>query len=104
MSVATASRYRREAVDLLAVLLAWPRPGRVRSDAACAAPGGASPLPASSGDTTRYRLHRGGDRRLHRALHTVAPGRVGHDPHTRDHVTGRTAGGQGRSAATRNRS
>src|SRR5207245_5905585 len=29
------------------------------------------PIPASSGQTIRYRLDRGGDRQLNRALHTV---------------------------------
>ncbi|GAA1613778.1 IS110 family transposase [Actinoplanes couchii] len=62
------------------VLLAWSHPGRIRSEAAFAALAGASPLPASSGNTTRYRLNRGGDRRLNRALYTVALVRMGHDP------------------------
>lgn len=82
------------AVVAATVLLAWSHPGRVRSEAAFAALAGASPLPASSGNTTRYRLNRGGDRRLNRALYTVALVRMGHDPRTRDYVTRRTREGR----------
>ncbi|WSG09845.1 IS110 family transposase [Micromonospora sp. NBC_01739] len=82
------------AVVATTVLLAWSHPGRVRSEAAFAALAGASPLPASSGNTTRYRLNRGGDRRLNRALYTVALVRMGHDPRTRDYVTRRTREGR----------
>ena len=49
------------------VLQAWSHAGRVRSEAACASLGGVAPLPASSGNTRRHRLNRGGDRRLNRA-------------------------------------
>ena len=82
------------AVVAATVLLAWSHPGRIRSEAAFAALAGASPLPASSGNTTRYRLNRGGDRRLNRALYTVALVRMGHDARTRDYVTRRTAEGR----------
>jgi transposase len=82
------------AVVAATVLLAWSHPGRIRSEAAFAALAGASPLPASSGNTTRYRLNRGGDRRLNRALYTVALVRMGHDPRTRDYVTRRTREGR----------
>ena len=53
------------------VLTAWSHPGRVRSEAAFAALAGTCPIPASSGNTLRHRLNRGGDRRLNRALTTV---------------------------------
>ena len=33
---------------------------------------GVAPIPASSGQTTRHRLNRGGNRRLNASLHTVA--------------------------------
>jgi transposase len=81
--------------------LAWSHPGRVRSEAALAALAGPSPLPASSGNTTRHRLNRGGDRRLNRALYTVALVRMGHDPHTRDYVTRRTTEGRTKPEITR---
>jgi transposase len=48
------------------VLGAWSHPGRCRSDAAFAMLGGAAPIPASSGQTVRYRLNRSGDRQLNR--------------------------------------
>src|SRR5690349_23726787 len=59
------------AVTVATVLTAWSHPGRVRSEAAFAALAGVNPLPASSGNTVRHRLNRGGDRRLNRALHTI---------------------------------
>ena len=37
-----------------------------------AALAGARPIPASSGRVVRHRLNRGGDRKLNRALHTIA--------------------------------
>jgi transposase len=37
-----------------------------------AAANGSAPIPASSGRTSRYRLNRGGNRQLNRALHTIA--------------------------------
>jgi transposase len=46
--------------------------GRFSSAAAFASYCGAAPIPASSGTIIRHRLHRGGNRQLNRALHTVA--------------------------------
>ena len=54
------------------ILIAWSHRGRFRSEAAFAMLAGASPIPASSGQTIRHRLNRGGDRQLNRALHTIA--------------------------------
>ncbi len=45
---------------------------RFRSQAAFAAVSGTAPIPASSGQTQRYRLNRGGNRQLNRALHFMA--------------------------------
>jgi transposase len=78
------------------VLQAWSHPGRVHSEAAFAALGGVSPLPASSGNTHRHRLNRGGDRRRNRAIYTVALTRLGHDPRTREYLARRTAEGRTR--------
>lgn len=75
------------------VLQAWSHPGRVRSEAAFASLAGVAPLPASSGNSRRHRLNRGGDRRLNRALYTIALTRLGHDPRTRDYQARRTAQG-----------
>lgn len=53
-------------------LMAWSHHGRIRSEAAFAALAGVNPIPASSGNTVRHRLNRGGDRRLNQALHSGA--------------------------------
>jgi transposase len=58
-------------------------------------------VPASSGKTTRYRLSRGGDRQLNRALHTVVLHRRQHDPTTREYIAKRVAEGKSRREATR---
>lgn len=76
------------------VLIAWSHPGRVRTEAAFAAIAGTCPIPASSGNTTRYRLNRGGDRRLNHALHTIALVRMRVDPATRTYVAKRRAEGR----------
>ena len=46
--------------------------GRFRSPHAFAMLAGVAPIPASSGETRRMRLDRGGNRRLNRALYTIA--------------------------------
>jgi transposase len=53
------------------ILISWSHPGRIRSEAAFARLAGCAPIPASSGQTIRYRLDRSGDRRLNRALHMI---------------------------------
>jgi transposase len=53
------------------LLLSWSHSGRVRSEAAFARLAGCAPIPASSGQTIRYRLDRSGDRQLNRALHMI---------------------------------
>jgi transposase len=83
------------------LIVAWSHPGRVRSEAAFARLAGVAPVPASSGQTTRHRLSRGGDRQLNRALHTVVLHRRQHDPQTRDYIARRLAEGKTRRDATR---
>jgi transposase len=75
-------------------LVSWSHAGRLRSEAAFAALAGVSPIPASSGQVTRHRLNRGGDRRLNRALHTVALVRLRDDPQTRAYAARRRAEGK----------
>jgi transposase len=53
------------------LVLSWSHPGRIRSEAAFARLAGAAPIPASSGQTVRYRLDRSGDRKLNRALYMI---------------------------------
>jgi transposase len=76
------------------ILCAWSHPGRCRSEAAFAMLAGASPIPASSGMTTRHRLNRGGDRQLNRALHTIVISRIRLDPTTKAYVEKRTSEGK----------
>jgi transposase len=83
------------------LLVAWSHRGRLRSEACFARLAGVAPIPASSGQTTRHRLSRGGDRQLNRALHTIALHRRHHDPATRDYIARRVAEGKSRREATR---
>jgi transposase len=53
------------------LVLSWSHQGRINSEAAFARLAGAAPIPASSGQTIRYRLDRSGDRKLNRALHMI---------------------------------
>ena len=53
------------------LVTAGDNPERLRSEAALAALCGASPLPASSGKTTRHRLNRGGDRAANLKFHRL---------------------------------
>jgi transposase len=76
------------------VIVTWSHKGRVRSEAAFARLAGVAPVPASSGQTTRQRLSRGGDRQLNRALHTVILHRRLHDPATRDYIARRVGEGK----------
>jgi transposase len=83
------------------LLVSWAHAGRFRSEAAFAALAGTNPIPASSGQVTRYRLNRGGDRQLNRALHTILLVRLRTDPDTRAYVARRTAEGKSRRDAKR---
>ena len=76
------------------LIVSWSHKGRVRSEAAFARLAGVAPIPASSGQTIRQRLSRGGDRQLNRALHTVILHRRLHDPATRDYIARRVAEGK----------
>ncbi len=63
------------------VVLSWSHKGRIRSEAAFARLAGVAPIPASSGQTIRYRLDRSGDRQLNRALHQIlVTRRRNHEP------------------------
>jgi transposase len=81
-------------VSAAQAIVSFSHPGRCRNDAAFAALAGASPLPASSGRTIRYRLNRGGDRALNQALHTIATTRMRSCPTTQSYVARRTAQGK----------
>jgi len=76
------------------LLISWSHPGRVRSEAAFASLAGVAPLEASSGQRTRHRLNRGGDRTLNRALHTIAITRIRCHAETRAYEARRTLQGK----------
>lgn len=81
-------------VTAATALAAYSHPGRVRNDAAYAALAGTSPIPASSGQTTRHRLNRGGDRALNSAIHTITLTRTRCCPRTHAYITRRRAEGK----------
>lgn len=83
------------------VIVSWSHHGRVRSEAAFAALAGTCPIPASSGNTSRHRLNRGGDRRLNWAIHTIVTGRMAHDPDTKNYIERRIAEGKTKREARR---
>lgn len=74
------------AVTAAIIMAVWSHPGRIRSEAAFAMIAGTCPIPASSGNTVRHRLNRGGDRRLNRAINTIALTRMRTDKATREYV------------------
>src|SRR5262249_21762007 len=88
------SRYGVGPVSAAQAIVSFSHPGRCRSEAAFAALGGTSPIPASSGQTVRHRLNRGGDRALTRATHALAASRLRSCPRTRTYVARRTAEGK----------
>ena len=66
---------------------------RLTSEAAFARLCGVAPIPASSGQTHRMRLHRGGDRQANRSLHLIAVCRLRYDQRTIDYMIRRRAEG-----------
>jgi transposase len=74
---------------------------RFATDAHFARQTGTAPIPASSGNRNRHRLHRGGDRQLNRALHMIAITRARHDPTTRAYLERKTAEGKTPNQAIR---
>ena len=81
------------AVTAAQALVSYSHHGRLRDEAAYASLAGVSPIPASSGNTTRHRLNRGGDRALNRAMYVIVLVRMRIHQDTRDYVTKRTTEG-----------
>lgn len=75
------------------LVTAGENPERIRSEAAFAMLCGVAPIPASSGQTHRYRLNRGGDRQANSAIHRIVICRLRWDPRTRAYMTRRTTEG-----------
>jgi transposase len=90
-------------VDTAALLLvtAGDNPERLRSEAAWAHLCGVAPIEASSGQVTRRRLNRGGDRQANHALWRIVITRMGVDERTNLYGTRRLAEGRSKSEITR---
>lgn len=84
------------------ILCAYSHRGRIRSEAAFAALGGVAPRPASSGNTTRHRLNRSGDRQLNRAFDVIVRTRMSFDTKTKDYVFNSRATGKSNREIRRN--
>jgi len=67
---------------------------RLHGEPSFAALCGASPIPASSGKTTRHRLNPGGDRQANRALHLIAVCRLRYCQRTRAYADRRSQEGK----------
>lgn len=81
-------------VSAAQAIVSFSHPGRCRHDAAFAKLAGTSPIEASSGQTTRHRLNRGGDRALNKAIHVIANTRMRSCPTTRAYLARRRAEGK----------
>jgi transposase len=75
--------------------------GRLSSDAKFARLAGVAPIPASSGNRTRHRLDRGGNRQLNCALHRIAVSQGQAYPPARDFLAKKQAEGKSRMEALR---
>jgi hypothetical protein len=76
------------------LVAAGDNPTRMRSEASFAALCGSSPVEASSGKITRYRLNRGGNREANNALWRIVMVRLTCDPNTKDYAARRRAEGK----------
>jgi transposase len=83
------------------VVLSWSHKGRIKSEAAFARLAGVAPIPASSGQTIRYRLDRSGDRQLNRAVHQILVTRRRIHPPTIAYIERRISEGKTRREANR---
>jgi transposase len=83
------------------IVLSWSHRGRIANEAAFARLAGAAPIPASSGQTIRYRLDRSGDRKLNRALHMILVTRRRSHPATIAYIERRLQEGKTRREANR---
>lgn len=81
-------------VTAATILCAYSHKGRIRSEAAFAKMAGIAPIPASSGNTVRWRLNRFGDRHLNRAIDTIVRVRIMHEERTQNYVKRRTQEGK----------
>ena len=73
----------------------------MKSERSFAALCGASPVQASSGQTIRHRLNRGGNRQANNALWRIATTRIRHDAATNQYVARRQGEGKNRKEIIR---
>jgi transposase len=83
------------------LIVAGDNHDRIRTEASFAALCGVSPVEASSGNTQRRRLNRGGDRRANAALYRIVLSRLRWDPRTQTYMTRRLAEGRTRREIVR---
>ena len=76
-------------------------PARLKDEAAFARCNGTAPKPASSGQTIRHRLDRGGDRQANSAIYTIALNRSIYDARSRAYLERRTSEGKTKREAMR---
>ena len=74
---------------------------RFATDAKLARTGGAAPIPASSGNTNRHRLDRGGNRQINATIHRIAVTRLRCHPETQDYIARKRAEGKSTKEAIR---
>jgi transposase len=83
------------------LITAGQHPERIHSEAAFAKLCGAAPLEASSGETTRHRLNRGGDRQANAALWLIVRCRMSYDKRTKTYIDQRTQQGKNKKEIMR---
>lgn len=83
------------------LVTAGDNPERLRSEESFARLCGVAPLEASSGQTKRHRLNRGGDRQANRVLYVVVLVRLRHDARTRAYMARRIAEGKSKKEVIR---
>jgi transposase len=74
---------------------------RFRSKEAFARHNGSAPIPVWSGNDTRHRLSRGGNRQINAALHRIAITQLRMDPRAQAYVTRRREAGDTKTEAIR---
>jgi transposase len=74
---------------------------RFKNPAKLARLAGIAPIPASSGNTQRMRLHRGGNRQLNAAVHRIAVTQLRCHPPAKTYVAGRISDGKTKPEALR---
>jgi transposase len=88
-------------VSAALLVAAGDNPDRMHSEGAFAALCGVSPIEASSGQTVRHRLNRGGDRQANSALWRIVIVRIGTDDRTKAYVARRIEEGKSKKEAIR---